>query len=158
MVYGTNSGLLLFFQVAHRLANTYGDKAPQVAKMATFTSKRWPIVGKRLVDEFPYIEAEVKYAMKEYACTAIDILARRTRLAFLDVQAAEEALPRIVEIMAKELNWSKSRKQVHSFSVHSTLVNMVLSWGGGGRANTGDDCVWCKLLFFITSIGSLRVF
>ena len=83
--------------------------------MATFTGKRWPIVGKRLVDEFPYIEAEVKYAMKEYACTAIDILARRTRLAFLDVQAAEEALPRIVEIMAKELNWSKSMSQVHSF-------------------------------------------
>ncbi len=101
-------------QVAQRLANTYGDKAPQVAKLATFTGKRWPLVGKRLVDEFPYIEAEVKYAVKEYARTVVDVLARRTRLAFLDVQAAEEAIPRITEIMSKELNWSKSRKQVRN--------------------------------------------
>lgn len=54
----------------------------------------------------------MKYAVKEYACTLVDVLARRTRLAFLDVQAAEEAIPRIAEIMSKELNWSKSRKQV----------------------------------------------
>lgn len=69
-------------------------------------------VGLRLSHEFPYIEAEVKYAIKEYACTAIDVLARRTRLAFLNVQAAHEALPRIVDIMAAELNWDKSRKKV----------------------------------------------
>uniref|UniRef100_UPI00398EB01E glycerol-3-phosphate dehydrogenase, mitochondrial isoform X2 n=1 Tax=Pristiophorus japonicus TaxID=55135 RepID=UPI00398EB01E len=98
-------------EVAHHLASTYGDKAFQVAKMAKVTGRRWPIVGKRLAAEFPYIEAEVKYAVKEYACTAVDIIARRTRLAFLNVQAAEEALPRIVEIMASELNWSEQRVQ-----------------------------------------------
>ena len=116
-----SSGYLLSLspQVAHRLANTYGDKAPQVAKLATFTGKRWPLVGKRLVDEFPYIEAEVKYAVKEYACTIIDVLARRTRLAFLDVQAAEEAIPRIAEIMAKELNWNKSRRKVWQVHIAS---------------------------------------
>ena len=70
--------------------------------------------GLRLSHEFPYIEAEVKYAIKEYACTAIDVLARRTRLAFLNVQAAHEALPRIVDIMAAELKWDKSRKKVCS--------------------------------------------
>ncbi|XP_067843540.1 glycerol-3-phosphate dehydrogenase, mitochondrial isoform X2 [Heptranchias perlo] len=96
-------------EVARHLASTYGDKAFQVAKMAQVTGRRWPIVGKRLVSEFPYIEAEVKYAVKEYACTAIDIIARRTRLAFLNVQAAEDALPRIVEIMATEMNWSEKR-------------------------------------------------
>ena len=90
-----------------------------MAKLATFTGKRWPLVGKRLVDEFPYIEAEVKYAVKEYACTIINVLARRTRLAFLDVQAAEEAIPRIAEIMAKELNWNKSRRKV--WQVHIQL-------------------------------------
>ncbi len=83
-----------------------------MAKLATLSGKRWPLVGKRLVDEFPYIEAEVKYAVKEYARTVVDVLARRTRLAFLDVQAAEEAIPRIAEILSKELKWSKSRKQV----------------------------------------------
>ncbi|XP_075897651.1 glycerol-3-phosphate dehydrogenase, mitochondrial isoform X2 [Nelusetta ayraudi] len=96
-------------EVAQHLAATYGGKAFEVAKMAKVTGQRWPIVGKRLVSEFPYIEAEVLYAIKEYACTAIDIIARRTRLGFLNVQAADEALPRIVQIMAKELDWSQER-------------------------------------------------
>ena len=27
--------------------------------MATLTGKRWPVVGKRLHEEYPYLEAEV---------------------------------------------------------------------------------------------------
>lgn len=101
-------------------------------------------MGKRLVSEFPYIESEVEcgilqkqksqsswtsrhkcsyisstqvlYAIKEYACTAIDIIARRTRLGFLNVQAADEALPRIVQIMGKELDWSQERQTVRLFT------------------------------------------
>lgn len=46
-------------QVAMHLANTYGDRAFSVAKLASLTGKRWPIVGKRLHEEFPYIQAEV---------------------------------------------------------------------------------------------------
>nr|XP_033471867.1 glycerol-3-phosphate dehydrogenase, mitochondrial isoform X1 [Epinephelus lanceolatus] len=97
-------------EVAQHLASTYGGKAYDVAKMAQVTGQRWPIVGKRLVSEFPYIESEVLYAIKEYACTATDVIARRTRLGFLNVQAADEALPRIVEIMGKELGWSEEHK------------------------------------------------
>ena len=33
-------------------------------------------------------------------------------LAFLNVQAAEDVLPRIVEIMATQLQWSKEEKKV----------------------------------------------
>lgn len=47
-------------EVAQHLAATYGGKAFEVAKMAQVTGQRWPIVGKRLVSEFPYIEAEVR--------------------------------------------------------------------------------------------------
>ncbi len=81
--------------------------------MASLTGKRWPVVGCRLSEEFPYIEAEVKYAVKEYACTIVDVLARRTRLAFLHVHIADELVPKIADIMAKELNWSKAQKKVH---------------------------------------------
>uniref|UniRef100_A0A8B9T998 Glycerol-3-phosphate dehydrogenase n=1 Tax=Anas platyrhynchos TaxID=8839 RepID=A0A8B9T998_ANAPL len=88
-------------EVAQHLASTYGDKAFEVAKIAQVTGKRWPIVGKRLVI----------YGVKEYARTAVDMISRRTRLAFLNVQAAEEALPRIVDIMGKELNWSEQKKK-----------------------------------------------
>ncbi|KAH7967724.1 hypothetical protein HPB52_002018 [Rhipicephalus sanguineus] len=90
---------------------SYGDRAVSVAKLAALTGKRWPVLGRRLHEEFPYIEAEVRYAVREYACTAVDVIGRRMRLSFLNVQAAHECLPRVVEIMAEELNWSKERKE-----------------------------------------------
>ncbi|PIK60970.1 putative glycerol-3-phosphate dehydrogenase, mitochondrial isoform X1 [Apostichopus japonicus] len=98
-------------EVAQHLSNTYGDKAFEVAKMAMLTGKRWPVVGTRLAQDFPYIEAEFYAVRKEYAQTVIDVIARRTRLAFLNVQATEEALHRISDIMGQELNWSKAKKE-----------------------------------------------
>uniref|UniRef100_A0A8I5N180 Glycerol-3-phosphate dehydrogenase n=1 Tax=Papio anubis TaxID=9555 RepID=A0A8I5N180_PAPAN len=73
--------------------------------------KDWsPTLYIRLVQDYG-LESEVKYGIKEYACTAVDMISRRTRLAFLNVQAAEEALPRIVELMGRELNWDDHKKQ-----------------------------------------------
>lgn len=46
-------------EVAQHLAKSYGDRAFAVAKMAALTGKRWPIIGKKLHPEFPYIDAEV---------------------------------------------------------------------------------------------------
>jgi len=54
----------------------------------------------------------VIYAVREYAATVVDVLARRTRLAFLNVRAAEESIPRVVELMSRELGWSKQHEQV----------------------------------------------
>ena len=48
-------------QVAIHLAETYGDRAFSVLKMASRTGQRWPVIGKRLHPEFPYIEAEVSF-------------------------------------------------------------------------------------------------
>ncbi|MER3462609.1 MAG: glycerol-3-phosphate dehydrogenase, partial [Armatimonadota bacterium] len=57
----------------------------------------------------PYLEAEVRYAVRhEMALTPLDFLARRTRLAFLDRKAAEQALPRVTELMAQELSWDSA--------------------------------------------------
>ena len=106
-------------QVATNLANSYGDRAYAVAKLATLTGKRWPVVGHRLHPELPYIEAEVRFAVREYACTAIDVIARRLRISFLNVVAAEESLPRIIEIMTDELKWSKAEaKKQHEEAMH----------------------------------------
>ncbi|CAF1058752.1 unnamed protein product [Adineta ricciae] len=98
-------------EVAIHLSHTYGDQASKVADMSSLTGKRWPVIGKRLHREFPYIEAEISYAIKEYARTAVDVLARRTRLSFLNAIAAEEALPQIVQIMAKELHWNEQKQK-----------------------------------------------
>lgn len=45
--------------VAKHLSCTYGARATGVARKAAVTGKRWPTVGKRLVEDLPYIEAEV---------------------------------------------------------------------------------------------------
>jgi C-terminal domain of alpha-glycerophosphate oxidase len=58
------------------------------------------------------IEAEVRYAVRhEYALTATDVISRRLRLSFLNAQAALDALPRVIDIMAEELNWNAARKR-----------------------------------------------
>ncbi|XP_044268032.1 glycerol-3-phosphate dehydrogenase, mitochondrial-like isoform X1 [Tribolium madens] len=98
-------------EVAQHLSKSYGDRAFTVAKMAALTGKRWPIIGKKIHPEFPYIDAEIRYGVREYAVTAVDMIARRLRLAFLNVQAAQEALPEIISIMAEELGWSDEEKQ-----------------------------------------------
>ena len=41
----------------------------------------------------------------------MDVLARRTRLAFLNVRAAEESLPRVIELLSRELGWTKQQEQ-----------------------------------------------
>lgn len=63
--------------------------------------------------------------MREYACTAVDMIARRLRLAFLNVQAAAEALPAIVDIMAEELKWSDAEKKVRSILASNTRNHTV---------------------------------
>ena len=46
--------------VAQHLSETYGDRAFEVGRNASMTGLRWPVVGKRLNPEYPYIEGEVR--------------------------------------------------------------------------------------------------
>jgi glycerol-3-phosphate dehydrogenase len=65
-----------------------------------------------LADAHPYLEAEVAYAaQEEMAVTAVDVIARRLRLAFLDAEASERCAPRIVDILAETLHWDTARKE-----------------------------------------------
>ncbi|XP_073987951.1 glycerophosphate oxidase 1 isoform X2 [Rhodnius prolixus] len=98
-------------EVAQHLAMAYGDRAFAVARLGAMTGNRWPVIGKKVHPEFPYIDAEIRYGIKEYALTAVDMIARRLRLSFLNVQAALEALPVVLDIMAEELKWTDEEKK-----------------------------------------------
>ncbi len=63
----------------------------------------------------------------EYAETAVDVLARRTRLAFLSVQAAKDALPRVIQLMAQEKNWSQAECKRQSAAALEFLTTMGLN-------------------------------
>jgi glycerol-3-phosphate dehydrogenase len=99
--------------VAKHLTESYGDRAWTVAALSVPTEKRFPVRGEKISPLYPFIDGEVRYAVRhEYAQTAVDVLARRTRLAFLNAQAALEALPKVIDIMAGELKWDSKRKEV----------------------------------------------
>lgn len=92
---------------AKHLSHAYGTLAQRVATIAQNEN-----LGKRLAHGYPFLEAEVAYcARNEYCESAIDFIARRSRLAFLDTDAASRALPRIIDILAIEHNWDKSRRK-----------------------------------------------
>ncbi len=77
-------------------AAAYGDRAKVITHIAE--EKK---LGKRLVRGHPMIEAEVVYAVHNEFCEhPEDFIARRTRLAFVDTAAAEQALPKVSVIIA----------------------------------------------------------
>ncbi|EKX73189.1 glycerol-3-phosphate dehydrogenase, putative [Theileria equi strain WA] len=96
--------------VSNHLVESYGYKALDVCEL----SKEMGLL-KPIHEEHPYIMGEVVYGIRnEMACKPIDILARRTRLAFKDVHAAVSSLGLVCDLMGKELSWSaETREQLH---------------------------------------------
>jgi len=91
--------------VANRLHHAYGDQAQQIAELAKAG------FGARLHPDHPYLEAEVIYAARsEFAERASDVVTRRLSLALLDNAAAIAVLPRVIELMAGELDWTAQRR------------------------------------------------
>lgn len=65
-------------------------------------------LGIKLHKEFDYTAAHVIWAVREeMARTLEDVLARRLRILFLNVQAALEIAPMVAKIMAGEMNYSE---------------------------------------------------
>lgn len=125
--------------VAENLCNEYGSRAWLVANYIEPSQTGSRELARRLDSNYPFLEAEVRYcAQHEYANSATDILGRRTRLAFLDALAALRSLPRVIDIMAEELNWNEMRKDLE----WSEGVKYLLSMGlPASNANITRDQV-----------------
>ncbi|KAJ2065477.1 mitochondrial glycerol-3-phosphate dehydrogenase [Coemansia sp. S146] len=109
-------------EVAKHLAHNYGDRAWAVCALADRGGD-----AQRLHARYPFVDAEVRYAVQyEYALSAVDVIARRLRLAFLDAQAARESLPRVVAIMADELKWPADRQRLEHRKALQFLTTMGL--------------------------------
>ncbi|KAJ2706054.1 mitochondrial glycerol-3-phosphate dehydrogenase [Coemansia sp. IMI 203386] len=112
--------------VAKHLAHNYGDRAWAVCALADHSGAQYPALGQRIHPLYPFVDAEVRYAVQyEYALSAVDVIARRMRLAFLDAQAARESLPKVIEIMAAELKWDDKRKKEE----HSKALRFLTTMG-----------------------------
>ena len=98
-----------------------------MAALSSPTEERFPVRGRRISALYPFVDGEVRFAVRhEYAQTAVDVVARRTRLAFLNAQAALEALPKVIDLMAEELGWDAKRKEVEWKDTVKFLASMGL--------------------------------
>ena len=114
--------------VAKHLCESYGDRAWTVAALSSPTEQRYPVRGNKISALYPFVDGEIRYAVRhEYAQTAVDVLARRTRLAFLNAQAALEALPTVIDLMAQELRWDSKRKDKEWKDTVQFLASMGLA-------------------------------
>jgi len=110
--------------IAKHLCATYGSCAFAVCELMKSNrslqrsfSKVGPstsgsnTMGNQIVPNYPFIEAEIEYACKhEYAVSVKDMLTVRMRVAFLNSEAAKQAIPRVAELMATHLKWSSKEK------------------------------------------------
>ena len=120
--------------VAKHLVGNYGTRALQIAELVKIGGEfhemnlSHPQYGaKRLNSKYAFLEAEVVFACRhEYALTVQDVLARRTRLAFIDSEAAESCVERVADLMARELGWGwkRKKKEVADFKVWLKTMNM----------------------------------
>ncbi len=125
-----SSAGLMFFPCRTKNLKIYGFAESQIdASLSVYGSDALHI--QKLIDGddslkekihpfYSYTKAEVKWFIEnEMALTVEDILARRTRLLFLDAKAAMEAAPLVARILAlqtgKDDEWEI--KQVESFSL-----------------------------------------
>nr|CAG4715615.1 unnamed protein product [Naegleria fowleri] len=92
--------------ISQHLNHAYGDQGYLVQKIALEEQ-----LLKRLDPHYPYIEAEVVYSVRyEYALKISDIIQRRTRLFFIDTKVSKQVIPRVSQLMAKELGWSEEER------------------------------------------------
>lgn len=100
-------------QTAEHLARSYGVYAFDVCRMArpSPTSSRSQC-GNLLLEGYPYLECEIEWACKhEMLCTVTDFLTLRTRLAYLDSEAATIVAPKVADLMEKALGWTGDEKK-----------------------------------------------
>jgi len=94
--------------------HVYGTEAEAIRELM----KEIPEGERFLHPDFPYTVAEVVWAVREeMARTVEDILARRTRMLFLDAEAALHCASSVAEIMAAELKKDNAwiENQVQAF-------------------------------------------
>ncbi|KAF2399235.1 glycerol-3-phosphate dehydrogenase [Trichodelitschia bisporula] len=136
-------------EVAKHLATAYGDRAWSVAGLCAPSELRYPVRGKRLAPLYPFVDGEVRYAVRhESAQTAVDVLARRTRLAFLNAQAALEALPGVIDLMSEELGWDRKRQEREWRDSVQFLASMGLAKGKLGLSRKDVEAGKVKGEFF----------
>jgi glycerol-3-phosphate dehydrogenase len=115
-------GLGLSQEILEHLGRNYGSEALTVLKLVEDDAA----LGKRLIDDLPFIRAEVVYACRhDMAMTPYDVLARRTSITLEDRQRGLGALDDVVALMAQEHSWSPEQQQSMSDSFRTDMQQQI---------------------------------
>jgi glycerol-3-phosphate dehydrogenase len=117
---GTSLGLDQ--QILAHLGRSYGTGANTILSLIDDD----PSLARRLVDDLPYIRAEVVYACRyEMAMTPYDVLARRTSLILEDRQRGLGIVDEVADLMAKEHNWSPEQRKALVASYRDAMQQQI---------------------------------
>lgn len=104
-------------ETAKRLRNYYGTEVYEILGESP----------KELKKGTEYYEEEVYHFIKEeFALSITDIIARRLRIQFLDLELARSLLEPIGNILAKEFKWT-SQKKAEEFHEAEKLISSLVS-------------------------------
>jgi len=95
-------------QTITHLGRSYGTEAITVLDLISGD----PSLAQLLIDDLPYIRAEVVYACcYEMAVTPYDVLARRTSITLEDRQRGLGIVDEVAALMAMELHWTSEQQK-----------------------------------------------
>ena len=107
--------------IAH-LGESYGSLASELLSLIEEDKS----LGKRLIEDLPYIYAEVVYACRhEMAMTLDDVLARRTRILLEDRDRGAGIVDEVAALMARELGWSPAQQKAMSDAYRAELQQQM---------------------------------
>ncbi len=91
----------LDIETSKRLRNYYGGEVFEI-----LGSK-----PKEIIKESGYFEEEIIHAIRsEFALSVLDVIARRIRVLFTDLDLAQTLVKPVASVMAKELKWTATKK------------------------------------------------
>ena len=95
-------------QTLSHLGRNYGAEAVALLELIVDD----PSLAQLLIDDLPYIRAEVIFACRqEMAMTPYDVLARRTSITLEDRRRGLGVVDEVAALMAKEYQWSPDQQQ-----------------------------------------------
>jgi len=109
-------------QTIEHLGKSHGSNAVQVLDLVASDAS----LAALLIDDLPYIRAEVVYACRqEMAMTPYDVLGRRTSITLEDRRRGLGVLDEVAGLMAKEYSWSAEQQQSMVDAYRSAIEEQI---------------------------------
>jgi len=109
-------------QTLSHLGKNYGAEAMTILDLVSDDQS----LAQLLIDDLPYIRAEVLYACRqEMAMTPYDILARRTSITLEDRQRGLGVVDEVATLMAKEQQWSPEQQKSMVDAFRSVMEGQI---------------------------------